>query len=55
MLEQEVVHGPVLPLVSSAMGRFRDFAGVRMEAVEGKVPEDIAQLPGLDIVPLQQW
>lgn len=54
LLEQEVVHGPVVPLVSGAMGCFRNFAGLRMEAGEGQVPPYIAHLSGLDIVPLQK-
>src|SRR6266581_1340038 len=53
MLEQPVMHLPVLLLIAAAEGGFRRLDGFRMDRLQREVAQDIAYLAGLDIVSIE--
>ncbi len=53
VLEQPVVHLPVLALVAGAVRRLGRLARVGVNLVDRKVPEDVTQLAGLHVLGLQ--
>ena len=50
--EELVVHLPVLPLSTRTVGCFGRLEGLFMNGGEGKVAEDVFDLPGCDVIAL---
>src|SRR5437660_597711 len=54
ILEESVVHLPILALVASAVGGLGGLARLRMNLIERIVPKHEAQLPCVDVVALER-